>query len=124
MPPRVGAAAGDDDDVNGQLIALQFSDTLSWRAGRPIATGELHRRLNRLAQELADLDQETTDKDSLTKAAKELAAQPLLAHKDKGVKAFVACCLVDILRICAPHAPFTEAQLRVSWYPFSSSRSY
>jgi len=111
-PPR-GAPVDDEDQDQENLVDLQFRETLSWRAGKPIATGELHRRLDTLSKELADLDQEATNKDSLTKVAKELVAPNLLAHKDKGVKAFAACCLVDVLRICAPHAPFTHTQLKV-----------
>lgn len=86
---------------------------MTWRAGKPIQTGELHRRLDALSKELSELEQETTDKDSMTKVAKDLVSHNLLTHKDKGVKAFVACCLVDVLRVCAPNAPFTPAQLKV-----------
>lgn len=104
----------DGDDPEEELATLQFDQTLTWRAGKPISTGELHRRLDALSKELSELDQDLTDKNSLTKVAKELVSHNLLTHKDKGVKAFVACCLVDILRICAPNAPFTPSQLKVS----------
>lgn len=97
-----------------ELVSLQFDETLSWRAGKPIATGELLRRLEKLSKELVDMDQETVDKDSLTKVAKELAAHNMLAHKEGGVKAFTASCLVDILKLCAPDAPFTPSQLKAS----------
>jgi sister-chromatid-cohesion protein PDS5 len=96
-----------------RLAGLQFNEPLSWRAGKPIATSELLRRLEALAIELRDMEQEDTDKDSLTHVAKELAGQNLLGHKDKGVRSFTACCLVDILRICAPDAPFTATMLKV-----------
>ncbi|KAL5877658.1 Sister chromatid cohesion protein pds5 [Pyricularia oryzae] len=102
----------DGDDPEEELATLQFDQTLTWRAGKPISTGELHRRLDALSKELSELDQDLTDKNSLTKVAKELVSHNLLTHKDKGVKAFVACCLVDILRICAPNAPFTPSQLK------------
>lgn len=59
------------------------------------------------------MEQESIDVNSLTKVAKELASTNLITHKDRGVRAFTACCLVDILRICAPDAPFTPAQLKV-----------
>lgn len=95
------------------LGGLQFNEPLSWRAGKPIPTGTLLQRLDSLSNELRDMDQEETDKDSLTSVAKELVAPNLLNHKDKGVRAFVACCLVDVLKICAPDAPFTGSQLRV-----------
>ncbi|KAI0128699.1 armadillo-type protein [Xylariales sp. AK1849] len=102
----------EDQEMEDELIALQFDEPLSWRAGKPIATGELLRRLEKLSRELVDLDQETVDKDSLTKVAKELASHNLLAHKEGGVKAFSASCLVDILKLCAPDAPFTPSQLK------------
>ncbi|KAJ0107717.1 pds5 spo76 protein [Diaporthe amygdali] len=91
---------------------LKFNEPLSWRAGRPIPTTELHKRLDTLAKELAELDQDWEHKDSLTKVAKELCSANILGHKDKGVKAYAACCMVDILKICAPDAPFTPSQLK------------
>ena len=95
------------------LRELSFSQPLSWKAGRPIPTAELLKRLDALSNELSDMDQEETENGSLTKVAKELAAHNLLSHKDKGVRAFTACCLVDILKLCAPDAPFTGTQLKV-----------
>lgn len=35
-------------------------------------------------------------------------------QSSRGVKAYAACCLADILRVCAPDAPYTAEQLRVS----------
>ncbi|KAH8801476.1 armadillo-type protein [Xylogone sp. PMI_703] len=109
MAPRRSAAA---EVVEPQGVGLKFNEPLSWRAGKPIATGELLRRLDALSNELREMDQEETDKNSLTKVAKELAGQHLLGHKDRGVRAFTACCLVDVLKLCAPDAPFTGSQLR------------
>lgn len=95
--------------------ALKFDQPLSWQAGRPILTSVLLNRLEALSSELKGLGDEQEDvyKDSLTKVSKELASKHLLGHKDKGVRAFTACCLVDVLKICAPNAPFTPSQLRV-----------
>ena len=95
---------------------LKFNQPLSWRAGRPIPVAELLKRLQALANEMRDMDQEDDESIplSLGGVAKELADQQLLGHKDKGVKAWVACCAVDVLRLCAPNAPFTSKQLRVS----------
>lgn len=107
--------AGEEGEEEGTQ-KLQFSDTISWRAGKPIATPELLKRLKSLAGELREMDQVQVDQMSLTGVAKELAMSNLLEHKDNGVKAFVACCLVDILRLCAPNAPFTGSQIKVrSW---------
>ncbi|KAI0538513.1 armadillo-type protein [Xylaria digitata] len=102
----------EDQEMDEELVALQFNEQLSWRAGKPIATGELLRRLEKLSKELSDMDQETVDKDSLHGVAKDLASHNLLAHKEAGVKAYVASCLVDVLKLCAPEAPFTPKQLK------------
>lgn len=109
MAPRRSAPIPEEP----KLPRLQFSEPLSWRAGKPIPTGELLRRLDTLSSELREMDQEDTDKDSLHPVAKELAGHNLINHKDKGVRAFTACCLVDVLKICAPDAPFTPSQLKV-----------
>lgn len=92
---------------------LKFNEPLSWRPGKPIPTTELVKRLNKLSKELAELDQDWEHKESLNNVAKELSSANIIGHKDKGVKAFGACCLVDILKICAPDAPFTPSQLKV-----------
>ncbi|KAI9773633.1 MAG: hypothetical protein M1840_006907 [Geoglossum simile] len=91
---------------------LSFNKPLTWRAGKAINVAELLKRLTELSKELREMDQEEIDRDSLTRVSKELAGHHLLAHKDKGVRAWTACCLVDILRLCAPDAPFTAAQLK------------
>jgi sister-chromatid-cohesion protein PDS5 len=103
-----------NQDMEEDLVTLQFDEPLSWRAGKPIPTGTLLGRLEKLSKELVDMDQDTVDKESLTKVAKELASHNLLAHKEAGVKAYTAACLVDILKLCAPDAPFTPSQLKVS----------
>ncbi|KAL9104978.1 MAG: hypothetical protein Q9163_000150 [Psora crenata] len=94
------------------LPGLQFNENLSWRAGKPIPIADLLRRLQALSREMRALEQEESDRGSLTRVAKELASPNLLAHKDKGVRAWTACCLVDILRLCAPDAPYTGHQLK------------
>ena len=96
---------------------LQFNETLSWRAGKPIATSELLRRLEKLSKELVDMEQDTVNTESLNNVSKQLASHNLLAHKEAGVKAYTAACLVDILKLCAPDAPFTPSQLKVCCLP-------
>ena len=95
------------------MPGLQFNEPLSWRAGKPIAIADLLRRLQALYKEMRGMEQEENERDSFTNVAKELASPNLLAHKDKGVKAWTACCLVEILRLCAPDAPYTGQQLKV-----------
>jgi len=114
------AEASEHEEVEEELQegrkGLQFNETLSWRAGKPIAVADLLRRLQALSQELRDMEQEEADRDSLLPVAKDLAAAGLLNHKDKGVRAWTGCCVVDIFRLCAPDAPYTAAQLKVRYH--------
>ena len=66
MAPRRGAEAVSEEPEQ-DLVRLTFNEPLSWRAGKPIPTGELLRRLDTLANELREMDQEEIDKDSFTK---------------------------------------------------------
>ncbi|KAI9742635.1 MAG: hypothetical protein M1818_003776 [Claussenomyces sp. TS43310] len=124
MAPRRGAAAElvvEEEDEDSQSTRLKFDEPLSWRAGRAIPVTELLRRLDSLSKELKEMDQERCDKSSLTRVAKELAGANLLNHKDRGIRAFTACCLVDILSLCAPDAPFTPSQLKEIFTLFITS---
>ena len=112
-PRRSAPAEPEEQEQEEELVTLEFNETLTWRPGKPIPIDQLLKRLDKLSKELTELDQETFDDTSLTKVAKEVAAHQLLTHKDKGVRAFAACCVVDILRLCAPNAPFTPAQTKV-----------
>lgn len=113
MPSRTRAPADDPEEDSG-LRSLSFNQPLSWRVGRSaIPIADLLERLQTLAQELRKLEQEEIDKESLRKVSGELASAHLLAHKDRGVRAWATCCIVDVLRLCAPDAPFTRNQLKV-----------
>lgn len=114
-PEEQEVEGGDGDGYmhEGGLRRLQFNEPISWRAGNPIGVADLLDRLERLANELRDMDQEETDTDSLTPIARHLAHSNLLGHKDKGIRAWTACCVVDVLRLCAPNAPYTQSQLKV-----------
>lgn len=103
---------GDEEQEDGDVM-LEFNEPLSWKAGKAIAVATLIKRLAALSKELQELDQETVNRASLMTATKELAAPNLLGHRDDGVKAYAACCLADMLRLHAPDAPYTGAQLKV-----------
>ncbi|KAJ5560945.1 Armadillo-like helical [Penicillium sp. DV-2018c] len=112
MPSRSRPGPPEVEEDSG-LRSLSFNQPLSWRVGRSaIPIADLLERLQTLAQELRKLDQEEIDKESLRKVSQELASGNLLAHKDKGVRAWATCCIVDVLRLCAPDAPFTRNQLK------------
>ncbi|KAF8970162.1 armadillo-type protein [Flammula alnicola] len=81
-------------------------------AGKGITTDALLKKLKTLHTQLAALDQETVEVNSLNTARSELIHTSLLLHKDRGVKAYTACCLADILRLYAPEAPYTQHELR------------
>ncbi|KAJ6484326.1 armadillo-type protein [Mycena vitilis] len=88
---------------------LAFYDKL---VGNSLSTDLLIKKLQVLHRELADLEQELVDANSLGVVRKELIHKTILLHKDRGVKAYAACCLADILRLTAPDAPYTQAELR------------
>ena len=104
--------AGLDNGDEAQQ-SLQFNEELSWRPTKPIATGTLLTRLESLSKELADFDQGAVELSTLKDVALNLAHRNLIQHKDKGVRAYTACCLVDLLRLYVPEAPFTDDQLKV-----------
>ncbi|KAK2593170.1 Sister chromatid cohesion protein pds5 [Conoideocrella luteorostrata] len=103
----------NDDEEDVEQRSLEFNDELSWRPAKPIPSATLLDRLERLSKELADFDQGGVHLDSIKKVAASLAHRNLLQHKDRGVKAYTACCLVDILRLFVPEAPFTDDQLKM-----------
>ncbi|KAL4780155.1 armadillo-type protein [Aspergillus varians] len=111
--PSVATEAVESETPSGGLRHLKFNEPLSWRVGRSaIPIADLLQRLQTLAQELRKFDQEEVEKESLRKVSQELATAQLLGHKDKGVRAWATCCIVDVLRLCAPDAPFTANQLK------------
>ncbi|POR37911.1 Sister chromatid cohesion protein pds5 [Tolypocladium paradoxum] len=109
---------GDGSDGAQEMRSLQFDEELSWRPAKPIPSATLVARLERLSKELADFEQQEVQLDSLKGVAASLAHRNLLQHKDRGVKAYTACCLVELLRLFAPEAPFTDDQLKMMFALF------
>nr|POE62283.1 sorting nexin-41 [Quercus suber] len=110
--PAEEAEVQMDPVAEADGYTLQFDEALTWRTGKPIAVSDLLRRLRTLFQELANLDQQDTDSQSLLPKAQELANTILLNHKDKGVKAWTLACIIEMFRITAPNAPYKPGQLR------------
>lgn len=90
-------------------LKLKFKDRL---VGKGLATDALLKKLKVLHHEIAEMEQEHVELNSLKSVCKELISTTILLHKDKGVKAYAACCLADILRLFAPDAPYTGPELR------------
>ncbi len=117
MPTRLRNTAAADSaqkETRYEIPGLQFGDTLTWRAGKPIPVADLLARLQKLASALRNYDLDQVDSRAFTTLAHDLANANLLGHKDKGVRAWTVSCIVDVLKICAPDAPFIEGQLKVS----------
>ncbi|EGF98446.1 uncharacterized protein MELLADRAFT_69311 [Melampsora larici-populina 98AG31] len=93
-----------------QKQRLQFKQNLTKDSKLTIT--ELIKRLISLHTELSELDQDVIDTNSLSSIRKELIQPSLLVHKDKTVKALVACGLADLLRLYAPDAPYTRPELK------------
>ena len=90
---------------------LKFNKSIISTAENQISTTDLLDRLGQLQDELSTSVQETIDLKSVDKYRTDLINRKLLRHKDNGVRAFVACCISDILRLYAPDAPYTDIQL-------------
>lgn len=119
MPSRLRQAAGRSSNVAAQedgpynIAGLEFNQPLTWRAGKAIPVADLLPRLQDLGTELRGLEQGQIAAKDFRQLAQDLSHSNLLGHKDKGIRAWALCCIVDILNICAPDAPFNPSQLRV-----------
>jgi sister-chromatid-cohesion protein PDS5 len=104
----------EEEEEQDSVVKLRFNKSLVSRPGKSIGVGELLARLKALSEELSGVDQEEAHRESLEPVAKELAHHGLLSHKDAGVRAWTAVCIVDMFRLCAPDAPYTAGQLKAS----------
>lgn len=93
------------------MASLQFNKPIVSSVNAPIPTRDLLSRLQALLDELSAIDQDAIDKSNLMAVKDDLANRKLLKHSNVGVQAYVCCCIADILRICAPDAPFTGGEL-------------
>ncbi|ELU44304.1 cohesin-associated protein Pds5 [Rhizoctonia solani AG-1 IA] len=88
---------------------LKFSDKIITKG---LTTDALVKRMKTLHSELASIDQDNVDTNTLQGVRKELISTTILLHKDKGVRALAACCIADLLRLYAPDAPYTAPELK------------
>ncbi|KAH7063800.1 armadillo-type protein [Paraphoma chrysanthemicola] len=99
-------------DEGDGLKKLKFKQPLVGRPGKQTSVSDLLTRLKTLLDELRTIDQEEAHRDSLMPVAQELAHQSLLQHKDNGVRAWTVCCIVDMLKLFAPDAPYPASKLK------------
>ncbi|KAL6704840.1 Sister chromatid cohesion protein pds5 [Coniothyrium glycines] len=107
-----GRDGQDEQHGQGGAARLRFKQPLVGRPGRPITVSDLLTRLKALLDELHTLDQEEAHRESLMPVAQELAHQSLLQHKDHGVRVWTVCCIVDMLKLFAPDAPYPASKLK------------
>ncbi len=72
---------------------------------------DLVRRLQQTHSCLKALSQDDRP-EGLVETAKDLMGLGLMTHEDRDVRLLVACCLVDVLRVYAPEAPYSPVQLQ------------
>ncbi|KAF1927292.1 uncharacterized protein M421DRAFT_421682 [Didymella exigua CBS 183.55] len=100
------------EEAHDGVRPLRFKQPLVGRPGKPISVGDVLARLEALLNELRTTDQEEAHRPSLEPVAAELVSPSLLQHKDVGVRAWTCCCLVDMLRLFAPDAPYPAKTLK------------
>ncbi|OLY83379.1 Sister chromatid cohesion protein pds5 [Smittium mucronatum] len=96
-----------------EITSLTFKPTLfqGQNTKKLVATQELLAELKKITKELSLIDQETVDTRSLAPVAKQLISNKITEHQNQSVQSYAACCLVDILRLFAPEAPYDNAEL-------------
>ncbi|CAE7187718.1 hypothetical protein PTNB73_06752 [Pyrenophora teres f. teres] len=104
--------AQEENELQDGLKKLKFKQQLVGRPGKQVGVSDLLTRLKTLLDELRTIDQEEAHRESLMPVAESLAHQSLLQHKDNGVRAWTVCCIVDMLKLFAPDAPYPASKLR------------
>lgn len=108
-PAKVAQSA----ELRYNIPALDFHDTLTWKAGKAIPVADLLTRLNKLGTVLRQYDEDLVEQQVFRGLATDLSNAQILGHKDRGVRALSLVCISDLLKICAPNAPFQNRELKV-----------
>ena len=79
---------------------------------------QLRKKLKIVSNGLKGIKQLEDDEDQselayLEGVCNEIVADEVLAHTNQEVRLLAMCCLVDVLRIYAPNAPFDDVQIQV-----------
>ncbi|KAH7279481.1 hypothetical protein KP509_37G021700 [Ceratopteris richardii] len=70
------------------------------------------KQLKQAAEMLSEMKQSQDAKASLQPLTNALALPAILKHKDKDVRLFATSCIMEILRIVAPDAPYSDKELQ------------
>ncbi|EPB84270.1 hypothetical protein HMPREF1544_08990 [Mucor circinelloides 1006PhL] len=101
---------------------LEFSQSLIGTP-RAIKVNDLQALLKSLHEQLKELDQ-NVNKESLKTVTQELIHKQIMKSPNKTVKALAACCIADIIRLHAPHCPYSLAELKNIFKFFVDQLSY
>ena len=72
---------------------------------------DLIQRLKEMHNQLSTLSQDPTDRPrNLGYIAAQLISNKILGHVDKEVRLLCVCCIVDVLRLFAPEAPYNDEE--------------
>ncbi|KAK4052801.1 Sister chromatid cohesion protein pds5 [Microbotryomycetes sp. JL201] len=99
--------SGPQSPSQQQAQRLQFKHSFTG-----CTHADLLKRLRALHEELAEMDQDLVVTESLDTVAKDLIKHSLLLHREQGIRAYLACCLADVLRLYAPDAPYNEREIK------------
>ncbi|KAI8336363.1 armadillo-type protein [Chlamydoabsidia padenii] len=83
-------------------------------------TSSLVERLQELHKELQTFEQQRVDLPSLAFISKQLVHEQILQHDSSLISTLACCCIVDIIRLHAPEAPYNNAQLMDIFYAFTT----
>ena len=73
---------------------------------------DLIENLSSLHIALSNVSQDENDRPKrLNKVSKQLVSKKLLQHCDKDIRLLTSCCIVDVLRIYAPDAPYDDEEM-------------
>lgn len=80
--------------------------------GKETRKGHLVTKLNDLHKVLKSLSQDPADRpDGLKRTAAQLISDKILQNPDKDLRLLASCCIVDVFRLFAPEAPYSDEEM-------------
>lgn len=80
--------------------------------GKETRKGALVSKLNELHKVLKGLSQDPADRpEGLKRTAAQLISTKILGNPDKDLRLLASCCIVDVFRLFAPDAPYSDEEM-------------
>jgi len=80
--------------------------------GKEQRKGALLTKLNELHKTLKGLSQDPEDRpEGLKRTAAQLISNKVLGNPDKDLRLMASCCIVDVFRLFAPEAPYSDEEM-------------